>query len=60
TGRRELVLPVSFGALAAGADGLIVEVHQNPDAALTDGAQSLDIPMFEKLMIGVKLYDQQA
>lgn len=57
TGRRELVLPVSFGALAAGADGLIVEVHQNPDAALTDGTQSLDFPMFEKLMIGARLYD---
>lgn len=60
TGRRELVLPVSFGALAAGADGLIVEVHQNPDVALTDGAQSLDLPMFEKLMIGARLYDQKA
>ncbi len=59
TGRRELVLPVSFGALAAGADGLIVEVHQNPDVALTDGAQSLDLPMFEKLMIGARLYDQK-
>jgi len=58
TGRRELVLPVAFGALAAGADGLIVEVHQNPDVALTDGAQSLDLPMFEKLMIGARLYDQ--
>lgn len=42
TGRRELVVPLSAAAVAAGADGLIVEVHPEPDTALSDGAQSLD------------------
>ena len=42
TGRRELVVPLSAAALAAGADGLIVEVHPEPHKALSDGDQSLD------------------
>jgi len=37
-------------AVAAGADGLIIEVHPDPDRALSDGAQSLNLIMFEKLM----------
>ncbi|NLK01324.1 MAG: 3-deoxy-7-phosphoheptulonate synthase [Clostridia bacterium] len=41
TGRRELVAPMSRAAVAAGADGLLVEVHPYPDAALSDGPQSL-------------------
>ena len=41
---------MSLAAVAAGADGLIIEVHNNPKAALCDGAQSLDFPSFEKLM----------
>ncbi|SFQ95542.1 3-deoxy-7-phosphoheptulonate synthase [Desulfoscipio geothermicus] len=41
TGRRELVLPVARAALAAGADGLMLEVHPNPENALSDGPQSL-------------------
>ncbi|HUS16004.1 MAG TPA: 3-deoxy-7-phosphoheptulonate synthase, partial [Chloroflexia bacterium] len=41
TGRRDLVGPMSRAALAAGADGLILEVHAHPEAALSDGAQSL-------------------
>lgn len=41
TGRWDLVSPVSLGAVAAGADGLIVEVHSHPEQALSDGAQSL-------------------
>ncbi len=41
TGKRSLVAPVSRAAVAAGADGLMVEVHQNPPAALSDGNQSL-------------------
>lgn len=41
TGRRELVLPVARAALAAGADGLILEVHPHPEKALSDGQQSL-------------------
>ena len=42
TGRRELVVPLSAAALAAGADGLMVEVHPEPQKALSDGEQSLD------------------
>jgi len=41
TGRRELVLPVARAALAAGADGVMLEVHPNPENALSDGPQSL-------------------
>ena len=48
-GVRSLVTPLSLGSLAAGACGLIVEVHPDPDKALSDGAQSLDIPMFAAL-----------
>ena len=50
TGRRDLVAPLSLAAIAAGADGLLVEVHPNPDEALKDGAQSLTIPQFQSLM----------
>ena len=53
TGRRELVAAVSRAALAAGADGLIVEVHPQPECALSDGAQSLDVPGFAALMHGL-------
>jgi 3-deoxy-7-phosphoheptulonate synthase len=41
TGRWDLVSPVSLGAVAAGADGLIVEVHSHPEEAMSDGGQSL-------------------
>ena len=50
TGLREKVLPVGLAAVAAGADGLIVEVHPDPDHALSDGPQSLFPEQFEKLM----------
>jgi 3-deoxy-7-phosphoheptulonate synthase len=48
-GIRSLVTPLSLAALAAGACGLIVEVHPDPDRAMSDGAQSLDFPMFADL-----------
>ncbi|MGH7525565.1 MAG: 3-deoxy-7-phosphoheptulonate synthase [Gemmatimonadales bacterium] len=48
-GIRSLVTPLGMGSLAAGACGLIVEVHPDPAAAMSDGAQSLDIPMFAEL-----------
>jgi 3-deoxy-7-phosphoheptulonate synthase len=48
-GMRSLVIPLSLGSLAAGACGLIVEVHPDPDHAMSDGAQSLDLAMFEEL-----------
>lgn len=50
TGRRDLVSPMSLASIAAGTDGLLVEVHPNPDEALKDGAQSLTIPQFQSLM----------
>jgi 3-deoxy-7-phosphoheptulonate synthase len=50
TGRRDLVPPLSLASIAAGADGLIIEVHPNPDEALKDGAQSLTIEQFRELM----------
>jgi 3-deoxy-7-phosphoheptulonate synthase len=45
TGRADLVLPAARAAVAAGADGLLVEVHPNPVAALSDGEQSLPLEM---------------
>ena len=50
TGRRDLIPAMSRAALAAGADGLIVEVHPDPANALSDGMQSLDFPAFSRLM----------
>jgi len=50
TGKWDLVEPVALAAIAAGADGLEVEVHPNPDHALSDGAQSLTPKNFAKLM----------
>src|SRR5262249_16267547 len=46
TGRRDYVPPMALAALAAGADGLLIEVHPDPDRALSDGAQSLDFADF--------------
>lgn len=53
-GKREMVKPLSRAAIAAGADGLMIEVHNNPECALCDGAQSLSMPMFEDVMIDIK------
>jgi 3-deoxy-7-phosphoheptulonate synthase len=53
TGKRKLVEPVALGMVAAGADGLILEVHPSPDHALSDGAQSLDFDMFASVMNNV-------
>lgn len=50
TGKREYVAAVSRAAIAAGADGLIIEVHPDPDHALSDGAQSLRPDEFERLV----------
>jgi 3-deoxy-7-phosphoheptulonate synthase len=50
TGHRYLVLPMALAAAAAGADGLIIEVHPEPDTALSDGPQSLTLEGFEQLM----------
>lgn len=53
TGKWHLVTPVSLAAVAAGADGLMVEVHPNPEHALKDGAQSLTFENFQQLMAQV-------
>jgi 3-deoxy-7-phosphoheptulonate synthase len=50
TGRRDKVVPMARAAVAAGADGLLVEVHPDPDRALSDGAQSLRPEQFDELM----------
>lgn len=47
TGKRSLVSPVTLGAVIAGADGAMVEVHEHPACALSDGPQSMDFPLFE-------------
>ena len=50
TGRRDKVAPMARAAVAAGADGLLIEVHPDPDHALSDGAQSLRPEQFQELM----------
>jgi 3-deoxy-7-phosphoheptulonate synthase len=55
TGRRDKVAPMARAAVAAGADGLLVEVHPDPDRALSDGAQSLRPEQFGELMAQLKL-----
>ncbi|MFQ5638179.1 MAG: 3-deoxy-7-phosphoheptulonate synthase [bacterium] len=58
TGRRDKVAPMARAAIAAGADGLLVEVHQNPDQALSDGAQSLYPEQFQRLMAELMIIAQ--
>ncbi len=50
TGKRSLVPPMAKAALVAGANGIMIEVHPEPEKALSDGPQSLTIPGFQKLM----------
>ena len=54
TGRRSLVEPVTLAGVIAGADGAMVEVHENPECAVSDGVQSLDFYGFEKLTENLK------
>ena len=54
TGFREYVSPMARAAIAAGADGLIVEMHPNPDRAKSDGAQSLFPEQFDRLMLDLR------
>ena len=49
TGRRELIGPMCRASVAAGADGVMVEVHPDPEHARCDGPQSIDIPAFDAL-----------
>ncbi len=50
TGRRDLVIPMAKAALAVGADGVMVEIHPEPEKALSDGPQALDFAGFRRLM----------
>lgn len=54
TGKRSLVGPVTLGCILAGADGAMIEVHENPCCALSDGDQTLDFIEFESLMNKIK------
>lgn len=54
TGRRDKVAPMARAAVAAGANGLLIEVHNQPEKALSDGAQSLYPEQFEKLLVEIK------
>jgi 3-deoxy-7-phosphoheptulonate synthase len=55
TGRRDKVAPMARAAVAAGADGLIIEVHCDPDHALSDGAQSMFPSQFDRLMAELRV-----
>jgi 3-deoxy-7-phosphoheptulonate synthase len=55
TGRRDKVPPMACASVAAGADALLIEVHPNPDKALSDGAQSLRPEQFDTVMEQVRL-----
>jgi len=55
TGRRDKVAPMARAAVAAGADGLLLEVHNDPEHALSDGAQSLYFEQFEQLMAELRM-----
>jgi len=60
TGRRELVCIMTKAAIAAGADGAIIEVHNDPDNALSDGHQSIKPEQFKELMsVYKKILTQQ-
>ena len=54
TGKWRMVKPMAFAAIAAGADGLMMEVHPNPAKALSDGPQSLTPENYYEVMAGVK------
>ena len=54
TGKRDKVLPLSRAAVACGADGLLIEVHHDPDRALSDGAQSIVPDQFDELMAEIR------
>jgi 3-deoxy-7-phosphoheptulonate synthase len=58
TGRWDLVGPVARAAVAAGADGLLIEVHPRPEEALSDGAQSLKPERFAELMVELRAVAQ--
>jgi 3-deoxy-7-phosphoheptulonate synthase len=54
-GRRDMVAQLARAAVAAGADGLLIEVHNDPDHALSDGAQSMFPGQFDRLMAELRI-----
>ena len=60
TGRRDMIAPMAKAGIAAGADGLMIEMHPNPDQAWSDGAQSLTLEQFEQLIEDLKPHIQLA
>ena len=58
TGKWRMVQPMAFAAIAAGADGLMIEMHPNPEKALSDGPQSLTPEHFQRVMSGVTKLSQ--
>ena len=55
TGKRDKVAPMARAAVAAGCDGLIIEVHNDPDHALSDGAQSMFPAQFDRVMAELRI-----
>jgi len=55
-GRKDLLLPLARASLAAGADGIMVEVHARPDAALSDGGQQMDMEQFKRFIGGLEKF----
>jgi len=55
-GRKDIAIPLAKASLAVGADGIMMEVHNNPEVALSDGAQQLNLIEFEDLMEGISNY----
>jgi 3-deoxy-7-phosphoheptulonate synthase len=54
TGKRDYVPPMALASLAAGADGLLIEIHPDPDRAMSDGAQSLTFAAFDQLLASLR------
>jgi len=54
TGHAHLVAPMSLAGVASGADGLLIEVHPDPEHAMTDADQQIDTEQFQKLMTRLK------
>ncbi|MGB9664803.1 MAG: 3-deoxy-7-phosphoheptulonate synthase [Ignavibacteria bacterium] len=58
TGRRDFVVPLSLASIAAGADGIIVEMHPDPNKSISDADQTISPAQFEELMIKIKSLEQ--
>ena len=59
TGQRYLIEPMAKAGLVVGADGVMIEVHNDPENALSDGKQSLSIPMFKDIMARINTFNNR-